>query len=207
MSRLGLLDEPMGYVEGANLYEFVSDGPTGLDDPLGLKAEKTFPIHDTTQNGAPADQQGNVTVSLSGTDLCAGDRKGKIEFTIVYKTNAAIAGKASDQGYLVINGQQVDPTGQGDEITAKWSTDTGGDGKSHSGRIYVAAVYKPDVLDKKDDPDNVGRTGVLHIITINWKYTCNCGSTDASGLQADIKIREDTNLTGQLPTKDPGDGK
>ncbi|HZL36136.1 MAG TPA: hypothetical protein VFC78_12540 [Tepidisphaeraceae bacterium] len=205
LSRLGILHEPMGYVDGANLYEFVADGPIDLVDPLGLDAEKTFTIHDTTRDGSPADPQGTVTVSLSGTNLCAGDKKGKIELKVVYKPTSGISGKASDEGYLVINGTKVDPTGKDKEITAKWSTEVGGDGKGHSGRIYVAAVYKPDVLDKKEDPDKIGRTGVLHVIVITWKYNCNCGALDANGLRADIKLTEDKKLTGQLPTTEPAE--
>jgi hypothetical protein len=38
-TRIGFLTEPMGYVEGPNLYEFVESDPTGLVDPLGTTAE------------------------------------------------------------------------------------------------------------------------------------------------------------------------
>jgi len=38
LSRLGILEEPMGYVDGANLYEYVRDDPVNLVDPLGLVA-------------------------------------------------------------------------------------------------------------------------------------------------------------------------
>src|ERR1700704_3747389 len=38
MSRLGLLNEPAGYVDGPNLYEFVESNPVGLLDPMGLQA-------------------------------------------------------------------------------------------------------------------------------------------------------------------------
>jgi len=37
--RMGLLAEPAGYVDGMNLYEFVTSNPVNLVDPLGLKAE------------------------------------------------------------------------------------------------------------------------------------------------------------------------
>jgi hypothetical protein len=37
LCRLGILEEPMGYVDGLNLYEYVKSGPTSRLDPLGLK--------------------------------------------------------------------------------------------------------------------------------------------------------------------------
>jgi len=36
MSRMGLLNEPAGYVDGTNLYEYVGSNPTNNLDPLGL---------------------------------------------------------------------------------------------------------------------------------------------------------------------------
>lgn len=36
MSLMGLLNEPAGYVDGTNLYEYVRSGPTGAVDPYGL---------------------------------------------------------------------------------------------------------------------------------------------------------------------------
>lgn len=40
LDRLGLLDEPLGYVDGLNVYEFVKSSPTNLLDPMGLQAEE-----------------------------------------------------------------------------------------------------------------------------------------------------------------------
>lgn len=40
LSRLGLLPEPAGYVDGANLYQFVTGSPVGNVDPMGLKEER-----------------------------------------------------------------------------------------------------------------------------------------------------------------------
>lgn len=36
--RLGLLAEPLGYVDGQNLYEYVGGDPVASNDPLGLEA-------------------------------------------------------------------------------------------------------------------------------------------------------------------------
>lgn len=38
LSRLGVLEEPMGYVDGQNLYQYVTSNPVNLVDPLGLQA-------------------------------------------------------------------------------------------------------------------------------------------------------------------------
>lgn len=35
-NRLGMLEEPMGHIDSANLYEFVGSGPLGAVDPAGL---------------------------------------------------------------------------------------------------------------------------------------------------------------------------
>jgi len=43
MSRMGLLAEPAGYVDGMNLYEFVTSNPTNLVDPLGLQSAPPGP--------------------------------------------------------------------------------------------------------------------------------------------------------------------
>lgn len=37
LSRLGLLEEPLGYVDGMNLYEYVRSTPSGHTDPSGLR--------------------------------------------------------------------------------------------------------------------------------------------------------------------------
>lgn len=37
LSRLGILEEPMGYVDGQNLYQFVGSSPTDRLDPTGLE--------------------------------------------------------------------------------------------------------------------------------------------------------------------------
>lgn len=37
--RLGILNEPLGYAEGQNLYEYVDGAPTSAIDPTGLAAE------------------------------------------------------------------------------------------------------------------------------------------------------------------------
>lgn len=34
-----ILQEPMGYVDGANLYQFVDSNPVALVDPAGLQAQ------------------------------------------------------------------------------------------------------------------------------------------------------------------------
>ena len=39
LSRMGILEEPMGYVDGRNLYQFVGSDPVGLVDPMGLEIE------------------------------------------------------------------------------------------------------------------------------------------------------------------------
>lgn len=195
--------DPAGFVNGANLYEFVSGGPADHVDPLGLDTEKSFKVHDTTKDGSPQDIVGSVDVSISGKDLCSKNTKGKIELKVTYKPTNGVPGKPSDQGYLVINGEKIEPKGAGKELTVEWSTEVGGDGEGHSGEVYVAAVYKPDILDKKDDPDDKGRTGVLHVITINWKYDCACGVA----LQAEIKMTEDSEHKGQLPIRSPGEKK
>lgn len=36
LTRLGILEEPMGYVDGHNLYEYVKSNPVTLLDPTGL---------------------------------------------------------------------------------------------------------------------------------------------------------------------------
>src|SRR5947209_9881826 len=51
LSRIGILEEPMGYVDGQNLYQFVGSDPVSSVDPLGLTAE--------TQ---PTTQRGNLTI-------------------------------------------------------------------------------------------------------------------------------------------------
>lgn len=38
LSRLGLLHEPLGYVDGMSLYEYVRSTPASLADHLGLQA-------------------------------------------------------------------------------------------------------------------------------------------------------------------------
>jgi len=38
LTRMGLLAEPAGYVDGMNLYEFVTSNPTNLLDPLGFSS-------------------------------------------------------------------------------------------------------------------------------------------------------------------------
>lgn len=40
LQRLGILEEPMGYVDGANLYEYVGSNPEVAVDPLGLAGER-----------------------------------------------------------------------------------------------------------------------------------------------------------------------
>jgi hypothetical protein len=42
LSRLGILAEPMGYVDGLNLYEYVEGSPVDQLDPLGLDDGPTF---------------------------------------------------------------------------------------------------------------------------------------------------------------------
>jgi hypothetical protein len=43
MTRMGLLAEPAGYVDGANVYEYVASDPEGLVDPAGLARAATQP--------------------------------------------------------------------------------------------------------------------------------------------------------------------
>ena len=62
-SRLGILDEPLGYVDGANLYEFVRDDPTGLLDPTGEQAAATQP---TTQ---PTLKFTDIKFNIQGADF------------------------------------------------------------------------------------------------------------------------------------------
>lgn len=51
LSRLGILFAPMGYVDGANRYEFVMDNPVGLLDPMGTEAVKALqPVLNTTES-------------------------------------------------------------------------------------------------------------------------------------------------------------
>lgn len=40
LSRMGLLTEPAGYVDGTNLYEYVTSNPTNFLDPMGLQTLK-----------------------------------------------------------------------------------------------------------------------------------------------------------------------
>ena len=42
-TRAGVLDEPMGYVEGANLYEFVAGDPYGASRPTGREGRTCDP--------------------------------------------------------------------------------------------------------------------------------------------------------------------
>lgn len=52
---MGLLNEPAGYVDGLNLYEFVSSNPPNWLDPLGL-AKWRLDLHD---HGGPHIQKGD----------------------------------------------------------------------------------------------------------------------------------------------------
>jgi len=49
LSRLGILTEPAGYVDGASLYEYVQSNPTGFVDPSGLRAEFILDAQDKIQ--------------------------------------------------------------------------------------------------------------------------------------------------------------
>jgi len=42
MARMGLLNEPAGYVDGPNLYEFVGSNPVDRVDPAGLRLQPNF---------------------------------------------------------------------------------------------------------------------------------------------------------------------
>lgn len=46
LSRLGILEEPMGYVDGHNLYQFVQSNPVNLLDPMGLQAVNEGTLYD-----------------------------------------------------------------------------------------------------------------------------------------------------------------
>jgi hypothetical protein len=70
MTRIGLLSEPAGYIEGTNLYEYVGDNPEGYIDPLGEQSAPT-----TQPTSQPTTQP--ITVQVLG---------GKM-FFIVYTGN------------------------------------------------------------------------------------------------------------------------
>jgi hypothetical protein len=63
LSRLGLLQEPAGYVDGQNLYEYVQSNPIALVDPLGLQAAASQPA-----NGLSG-YQGAVTVKVDDGEI------------------------------------------------------------------------------------------------------------------------------------------
>jgi hypothetical protein len=125
-SRLGLLSEPMGYVDGTNLYEFVADDPTGLVDPFGRKGQKptTHPTSQPTtlpslgwddfQGTAPdnPDEDAFIKVELStdygkakvqsAKDPCQGWKA-----TAKYP-NATVTAKVDKKGSWLVKGQGND---------------------------------------------------------------------------------------------------
>lgn len=52
LARLGLLQEPLGYVDGGDVYEYVRCNPVGGVDPLGLAAT-TQPTTNPTTRPSP----------------------------------------------------------------------------------------------------------------------------------------------------------
>lgn len=61
LSRLGILEEPMGYVDGQNLYQFVLSNPVAMLDPLGLAAA------DGSFKGAGSG--GTIAIDGAGVDV------------------------------------------------------------------------------------------------------------------------------------------
>jgi hypothetical protein len=65
LSRLGLPPEPAGYVDGANLYQFVDSSPLTSVDPLGTDAGGARQGLDTWQDPVTGETWANTGVEIA----------------------------------------------------------------------------------------------------------------------------------------------
>lgn len=73
LSRLGLLREPAGYVDGQSLYEYVQSNSVALVDPLGLQAATSQPANDLSG------YSGAVTVKVDDGEITIGLRQRQLQ--------------------------------------------------------------------------------------------------------------------------------
>ena len=101
LSRLGILEEPMGYVDGQNLYEFVGSAPVGNTDPLGLQTRPVAPRPATAPATRPA--TGPATRPATQPAFGWGDFRGQLptgdqaEDAYIHMEMAANRGRADVQ--------------------------------------------------------------------------------------------------------------
>jgi hypothetical protein len=179
--------DSLGFADGLNLYEYVRSSPIRYVDAFGLQAGEVkpsnpfkFDVHDAggrnaknPPNNTDGTKYGTGSVTVSWENLCDEEKKGKITVKIHYQVTLSGDGELYANGKPVPMkpGKQPDPGGDNPGETDTY------DGtfelelpvcptEKQSGQIYLAAAVP---LYKNDNGD---RTGVLHVITIDYSYKC-----------------------------------
>jgi hypothetical protein len=185
--------DPAGYVDGLNLYEFVGSSPTNYTDPLGLEKAADisgdFTLWDADRNDNLFDPQGTLHLELSATNQPKANEMLKLQLKAAFKISGAMDTSDLGKGALYVNGKKVTVTsangkkGSSSEFAASWQGEAKVDANCHAeGSVYVAlwwkdAVKSDDDLEKNEKPNS----GVAQSYLIKWRYDAG------KGLRGDIK--------------------
>jgi hypothetical protein len=219
LQRLGILEEPMGYVDGANLYEYVGSSPTSHVDPLGLKGEPAqqgsvsgdFTLLDADWGDNLKDPQGTLHLDLSAGNAPKAKEVLQLELKATFKLNQSINTSQLDRGAIFVNGKKVtvqagdekNKKGDQSEFKASWHGEYKTDAKCHAeGTVHVALQWKgainPDPDEKKPN------TGVAQSYRIKWQYD---GGPGGKGLTGSIEERTDEKRDLPIDKMPDKDGK
>lgn len=168
MTRLGLLTEPAGYVDGPNLYEYVGSNPVNQLDPLGLQTTQAAPkwrisyqprgddrqdnnwssgwhqivVHETDDKGNPKLDADGKPIGVPGVKLVA-KKHGKIKVewpSPVRKDGRRWEPNCTDSGGVVLINVKRDGQGGGSVVI----TDVDG---GHKTTIHFPQKGLPNVTD------------------------------------------------------------
>lgn len=197
----------MGYIDGANLYEYVKSDPEGKIDPMGRAAEPAkgavsgeFTLLDADFGDNLKDPQGTMHLELTATNMPQANETLKLIIKASFKLSAGIDTTKLDSGALYVDGEKSKVTAK--DAKQKTSTNLEASKEKESktnekcgaaGTIYVALHWKGAV---NPDPDEKNpNSGVAQSYKIDWKYDPEAGLTG--------KIKEFVSEPRNLPIDKP----
>jgi RHS repeat-associated protein len=177
--------DPLGYVDGMNLYEYARSLPTELTDSLGLASQR-WPLTHLGPNG------GYVDIDLNGTSLCEKGKTGVITISMTFYSwrPPSPTAKKGKGGSLKVDNKPISVVYKGQVETykpPKEIVDNNGNKIKADGLWAWTAEATIDNLPECPDGEKNGATkidvgwgktdethpvGMLEMIEVTWKYSC-----------------------------------